>query len=307
MNPFCIFHGSGCVDGFASAWVVHRALGPALDFHEATYGQPPPDVTDRDVVIVDFSYKRPVLEAMAAQARSVLVLDHHKSAQEDLLGLPAILPSASWATWPKHQVPEDLPAVLFDMARSGAGITWDFFNPGVPRPWFINLVEDRDLWRFTDDRSRPFHAGIKSYPFDFALWDRLYGLPPAGLKDHEVSHLPDNFAYELLTEGRGILRDHDLRVRKVVQTARRTMVIGGVRVPVANCSPWLFSDVGHALSEGEPFAACYYDKKDGTRNFGLRSRPEGADVSAVAALYGGGGHHGAAGFQAPTGWEGDEG
>src|SRR5688500_6169509 len=88
MRPLCIAHGSSCIDGLAAAWVVHRALGDDVEFVYASYGQDPPDVAGRDVVIVDFSYKRPVLEAMAARARSVLVLDHHKSAAEDLAGLP---------------------------------------------------------------------------------------------------------------------------------------------------------------------------------------------------------------------------
>jgi nanoRNase/pAp phosphatase (c-di-AMP/oligoRNAs hydrolase) len=48
-----------------------------------------------------------------------------------------------------------------------------------------------------------------------------------------------------------------------------------------------------------------YDR-DGARNFGLRSRPDGADVSKICALYGGGGHRGAGGFQRPQGWEGDD-
>lgn len=42
------------------------------------------------------------------------------------------------------------------------------------------------------------------------------------------------------------------------------------------------------------------------RVFSLRSEPGGADVSQMAALYGGGGHFSAAGFTMPIGWEGDE-
>ena len=345
MNTLCIAHGSNCVDGHASAWVVHHALGTAVDFHFASYGQEPPDVAGRDVVIVDFSYKRAILEEMARSARSVLVLDHHKSAAEDLAGLcPAprgtpsdrewIHPTSGWTYWQRAISTMDKDsdallgnfylAALFDMDRSGAGITWDFFNPGLPRPWFIDLVEDRDLWRFADPRSRPFHAAAASYPLDFALWDRLYA---------EVLHNSDlinnrlciNEEMTLLQEGRAILRKHDLDVQQVIATTRRAMVIGGVRVPVCNCPPWLASDVGHALvtepveyglnlaggkveSVGmllPPFAASYYDR-DGRRCFSLRSRPDGADVSEVAKLYRGGGHRNAAGFERPQGWEGKE-
>lgn len=82
----CIYHGN-CADGFGAAWVVRKALGD-IDFHAGKYQAPPPDVTDKDVVIVDFSYKRPVLLEMAAKANSILILDHHKTALEDLVDLP---------------------------------------------------------------------------------------------------------------------------------------------------------------------------------------------------------------------------
>jgi nanoRNase/pAp phosphatase (c-di-AMP/oligoRNAs hydrolase) len=65
------------------------------------------------------------------------------------------------------------------------------------------------------------------------------------------------------------------------------------------------SEAAGALAEKAPFAATYYDGVD-ARHFSLRSRGDGgADVSAIAQAYGGGGHKNAAGFQMPIGWEGD--
>lgn len=79
----CIYHGN-CADGFGAAWVVRKALGE-IEFYGAKHQEPPPDVTGKDVVIVDFSYKRPVLLEMAEEANSILIIDHHKSAvDEDL-------------------------------------------------------------------------------------------------------------------------------------------------------------------------------------------------------------------------------
>jgi len=90
-KPLCIFHSQDghqhCDDGFASAWIVNR-LKLGYEFHYGIYQQDPPDVTDRDVLLVDFSYKREVLEKMAEQAESVVILDHHKSARDDLAGIP---------------------------------------------------------------------------------------------------------------------------------------------------------------------------------------------------------------------------
>ena len=64
MNPLCIYHGL-CADGFTAAWVVWKFYGEGhVDFHPGTHGDPPPEVDGREVYLVDFSYPRPVIEAM---------------------------------------------------------------------------------------------------------------------------------------------------------------------------------------------------------------------------------------------------
>src|SRR4029077_6564994 len=84
-NPICIYHGN-CADGFGAAWVVRRAI-PECEFHAGVYQNEPPDVRGRDVILVDFSYKRPVLEGMARVAASLLIIDHHKTAIDELKDL----------------------------------------------------------------------------------------------------------------------------------------------------------------------------------------------------------------------------
>ena len=83
MKKLCIYHGN-CADGFGAAYAVWKRYGEAVEFYPGVYQQDPPDVTGRDVIMVDFSYKRPVIEQMAQDANSILILDHHKSAEEDL-------------------------------------------------------------------------------------------------------------------------------------------------------------------------------------------------------------------------------
>lgn len=86
-RTICIYHAN-CADGFTAAWAVREALGETVEYIPAGYGDEPPDVAGADVIIVDFSYKRPVLERMAHTARSIIVLDHHKTARDDLINLP---------------------------------------------------------------------------------------------------------------------------------------------------------------------------------------------------------------------------
>lgn len=302
-RTLCIYHGN-CADGFTAAWVVRGALGVGVEFIPGVYGEDPPDVTGADVILVDFSYKRPVLDGLAAKARSVLVLDHHKTAQAELDGFGVDL--STWSPpfgWDRYMldVTQDgyegaagTPYRLFDMERSGAQLAWDFFNGG-PRPRLVDYVGDRDLWRFTLTGSREVAAVIFSHPYDFDTWHDL----AAGVED-------DSDLAAMIREGKAIERKHHKDIAELLKVTRREMVIGGVRVPVANLPYTMSSDAAGLMAQEAPFAACYYDRNDGLRVFSLRSRGEGgADVSAIAAAYGGGGHRNAAGFQMPIGWEGE--
>ncbi|HMT45476.1 MAG TPA: hypothetical protein PKE59_00010 [Novosphingobium sp.] len=298
-GPICIYHGN-CADGFTAAWVVREALGDGVEFVPGSYGLKPPNVAGRDVIMVDFSYKRPILANMAAQARSILILDHHKTAAEDLAGFPSpAAPSMDMWPWAEHfqsvlagEVGR-VPVVLFDMERSGAQIAWDFFFPGQARPLLVDYVGDRDLWRFLLPASREVAATVFSHPYDFAVWD--------GLADRL-----DGIGFgAVASEGEAILRKHDKDISELIAVTRRMMFIGGRQVPVANLPYTMASDAAHLMAEHAPFAACYFDRPD-ARVFSLRSREGGADVAEIAALYGGGGHKHAAGFQRPLGWAGDD-
>jgi oligoribonuclease NrnB/cAMP/cGMP phosphodiesterase (DHH superfamily) len=149
--PLCIYHGN-CADGFTAAWVVNKWYGEGhidrepMEFHPGVYQEPPPDVAGRDVIMVDFSYKRPVLEEMAKKANSILILDHHKTAQEDLAE------------------PIEGVVVEFDLERSGAMMAWNHYFPGKLAPRLIEHVQDRDLWRFNLPLTRDIQAAIFSYP-----------------------------------------------------------------------------------------------------------------------------------------------
>lgn len=283
----CIFHGN-CADGFGAAWAVRHALGEeSVEFFAGFYGHEPPDVAGRDVVIVDFSYKRPALEKMAQAADTLLILDHHKTAAEDLAGLPPPLdgpynPNAMLHWQRQCNAPCSLHA-LFDMERSGAGIAWDYFHQGKPRPLLIDHIEDRDLWRFALPMTREIQAAVFSYPYDFKRWDDL------------IRQAEGNGGAFLAAEGRAIERKHHKDIAELVSVTKRRMVIGGVSVPVANLPYTLTSDAGNLMAEGEPFAACFWLTPEGAV-FSLRSREDGADVSEIAKSYGGGGHKHASGF-----------
>lgn len=273
MKPtHCLYHAN-CLDGFAAAYVVWRACLPTpqdCQFIPVQYGDPLPDIPDGSrVAIVDFSFHRPVLDELA-QRCELLVLDHHKTAEEALRGAPY---------------------AIFDLNRSGCQIAWDYFAPKfvIPQrsaPVALDLVADRDLWKFEYPATKIFCAGLHEIPRDFEAWDPVVrgGCGPYGL------HL------ETYKTGRVV---HELACKQARKQAERAQVVSfdGHTVAVLNCHH-LISETLHEvldLNPGVHFAMSYFDLP-GKRVFSLRSRPE-FDVGAFAKNYfGGGSHHCAAGF-----------
>jgi len=262
MNPVIIYHAD-CVDGFTAAWAFWRMFGHDAEYVPAHYGDEPPDVRGKDVRIVDFSYPRELLMSMCdgwRAANTIRVLDHHKTAAENLRGLEF---------------------AEFDMDRSGASMAWDYLNPHTARPVLVNYVEDRDLWRWALPRSKEVSAYIRTVPRVFPLWDAL----AAELDEH---------LDKAANKGAIALRVVEQYVEGKLKSEGRAM-IGGHDVRCVNTTFAVSETVGE-LAKNEPFAAGWFQKDTGEFVYSLRSRDGGLDVSEIAEEYGGGGHARAAGF-----------
>lgn len=292
LPPLCIWH-KGCIDGFTSAWIVNRFFNGNVEFFPGVYQEDPPDVTDRNVMMVDFSYKRDVIEKMRETARAILIIDHHKTAQEDLSHYH---PKANEVDGFPHFPNEGDCHAFFDMERSGAGLCWDFFYPGTPMPKLVQHVQDRDLWRFKLPGTREINTLAYSHQFDFKLWDMLA---------EQCEHQPT--WQGLVQQGSGLDRQRLKDCEALIKEGSQKMTIGGVEMTVVN-APWFFaSDIGNLLSKGDAkCGAAYFDRGDGKRVFSLRSVEGGPDVSEIAKKFGGGGHKNAAGFSTTLNWRGDE-
>ena len=268
MKPLCIYHGN-CADGFGAAWVFHSYADREFDFHPGVYQDAPPDCTGRDVYLVDFSYKRAVVEQICEIAPRVVLIDHHKSALDDLAPLIESRRIES----------------LVSLEHSGAVLAYEWFhgNNMDEMPQLLRHIEDRDLWKFLLPGTREIQANVFSYPYDFKVWDDLMERP----------------VEDLIAEGRAIERKHFKDIAELVKVCRREMIIGGVVVPVASLPYTLTSDAGHLMATEHPskIGVCYWDTPAG-RVFSLRSTDDGPDVSEIAKQYGGGGHRNASGFRA---------
>ena len=285
MKPLVIFHGT-CPDGFVAAWVADRALG-GVELYPGEYGKEPPyDLArGRDVYVVDFSYpKQQILQLHQVGGRKLVVLDHHKTAQEDLQFL----------------LGSNL-EIVFDMNRSGASIAWDYFHPGTPWPWIVSYVHDRDLRRFVLPHSKEISLFLRTIPYKNDLppleeYDRLAStefstifLLSQGCKrylDHYIKDALRNVRlHDIYFEGGDPKNRHDGQVPNMVVTACVNVSYTGV------------SDVLDAAIQktGAAMALGWHVIADGRFRCSLLSRSD-FDCSQVARGFGGGGHAQASGF-----------
>ena len=268
-----LYHGK-CTDGWAAAYTYskrypHAALVPV------SFSEPPPFelVEGKDVLVVDFSWKtRADNIKLSLLAKSFRILDHHKTAQALLEGLP-------FAT--------------FDMKRSGAGLAWDYLFGidsvldgqigATPRPWYINYVEDYDLWTKKLPDTDAINTYLRSLPHTKEAWDDLHGW----VSEEEAA-----------TIGEGMLRQKNWEVETLAEMANKGQG-WGCTIGVVNVPYILASDLGHKLAETNDIGMTWYRRTDGLVIFSLRSIGD-IDVSKIAAKMGGGGHKNAAGFELPA-------
>lgn len=265
-----IVHHARCLDGYTAAWAAWVALYRRAELLPAGYGDAAPtddDVRGRDVYVLDFSYPRAELERIAGAARSLLVLDHHASSRDELA---------------------DLPFARFDMERSGAAMAWDHFHGGPgplrPRPWIVEYVQDRDLWKWELPKSREVSAYLRTLDPTLQLWDSL-------ARDRAETYF---------SRGEAVLAYERQLIAHAVRRAGRARLPGvDFEVPIVN-STVCVSEVANELALGQPFAIVWHVDGEGEVHYSLRSsrEPQALNVAVIARELGGGGHKHAAGFHA---------
>jgi oligoribonuclease NrnB/cAMP/cGMP phosphodiesterase (DHH superfamily) len=259
--------------------LFHKVF-PDAEYIPAKYNDEPPVIASfagKKVFIVDFSYKRDVLLQIKEVAETLLVLDHHKTAEADLAGLDFC---------------------RFDMKKSGARMAWEYLcntfrNEGLfthdHPPALVLYTEDRDLWKWELPESRAFNAILRTFEFDFGVWDSLEGMQ----------------RYHFISAGQAILRDQAMTVKSKVEQSH----LVSVEYPNHPTEQWRCANATTPVSEtaGElaketGIGCCWFEDCKGVRTYSLRSDANGlnVDVSAIAKRFNGGGHRNAAGFSFPA-------
>lgn len=267
-NIVVIYHGN-CRDGFGAAFAAWKKFGDTATYiPQKTQTAVPEGLTNKEIYIVDYSYPKDVLESLRAQNTSVVVIDHHKTAEAALTTLPGN---------------------VFDLEHSGAVLAWQYFHPETAVPMLLQYVEDHDLWKFVLPQNREFGAALGEYPMDFATWDTL------------VTKLADEeFQREFIAHGTIIAKYEDKLVENMLEYRERAQ-FEGHEIYVLNASQIYRSILGNRLAalnaaDGHPPMGIVYYRYGGGVHCSLRSR-DGFNVRELAEKYGGGGHDQAASFR----------
>lgn len=288
-KPDMVIYHHPCQDGWGARLACYLRW-PDAEYVPANYGHPPPDVAGLKVLIVDFSYKADVLAAMGQVADSIVILDHHKTAAEDLAPFAFASDPVRFTRATVATMLDDLKRgnyapirALFDMNRSGAMMAWNFIHPDQPAPELIKAIQDRDLWRFEFEHSKPLATLLRTVPDNIESWVALLERPFA----------------DLVAESRSMQTYHESIVESLAAKAELVTIDG---FDVVRCNaPYMFaSDVCHLMLERNPGTiAMTWSDGEGYRHVSLRSLDDRPDVSAFAKKYGGGGHRNAAGYRVP--------
>jgi hypothetical protein len=319
----CLYHWP-CIDGMFAASALYHTMKHSTDNHlsflpnttfdpltvEAVSATDAPS-SSTEVFMLDFAGPPGFARNLAQTVTKLTVIDHHKTAAEDLTD-----PNTITLNPPNMDI-------YFDMSKSGATLALSTLNPPNITPQIQQLfdyVEDADLWKWKLCNSKAFHAGIK----------RLFSE-----QDMDVNKNPGLFEElwkldleEVIALGQQVMIEEEKVIQSYVDGASFRVQLGGKEkgkemgwpcclavVLTTHEHAMLRSQIGNKLAkmaleieEGgrkeagiAPMGLVVYKEEtmaaDGdVVKCSLRSIGLCADTTVVSRHYGGGGHLNASSF-----------
>lgn len=279
-----VYHGSGCPDGISALKCALMYADIKIKYGCKAGVDPNIDHIDKSILFVDICPSITYLTKIAKESKQIVILDHHKSTLDTF-------------NKNKDNVSENIIFIL-DMDRAGCQITWDYFFPNKPRPWFIDYVADRDLWKWLLPNSKAINTA-----YSYNDYFNTFNLD----KLNELIEPSDTVKQKLLDQGIQLIKiqqkELDFATGKAIEG---TMKVNDIQyhIWIGTISSELRSDLGNILANkklsngNQPdFSATWsYDLKADIWNISFRGTKNGPDLSAICKLYGGGGHYCASGM-----------
>ena len=322
-----IYYHSPCSDGHAAAWAIKTHLGQLgkysapgvynIQFIPSAPGCQQidlglfPSESGSEVWFLDLMPSYDMLRDLCSRCAKVVVLDHHKT-NLDICGRihPDDLAPGGWAANLE---------LVFDMKRAGCQIAWDWITSQIQipdnfrddyqvRPWFLEYIADRDLWTWCLPNSKLINSGLFGLKLTITpdtIAEKLAPIRTAEDKERFITQ--ELMPYALAAEE----FNNDLLRTACNKAIECQLVFPGTEPAPTVYRVWLGTTIGSLRSDlgnqlcNKPFpdgqkpdlsASWHYEFPADEWWISLRSLDTGADVSAIAKQFGGGGHMRAAGF-----------
>ena len=262
MKNIVILYHAECSDGFGGAWSAWKKFKNKADYIGVKHGTAPPEgLKDKEIYFIDFIYPEETTKELIKNNKRVVAIDHHISAKK----LVEMTQDYSYA-----------------IDHSGSVLAWRYFNPKRPIPRILKYIEDMDLWKFKIPYTMEILAWLNLSDFNFKIWDKLSGIleKADGRK-------------QAIRQGKMVVGYEDKIIDKLILGAEEVEFAGYETLAVN--SPIFSSQIGMKLTKIKPPIGIIWYQRNGKKVFSLRSNGK-ADVSVIAARFGGGGHKTASGF-----------
>lgn len=302
-----LYHGN-CPDGIFGAYACWKKYGSAVRYFPMRYVQKPDEndknaieiyedyynivyelCQDKHVVMVDFATPFDITKRLLEICKSLMILDHHKTAQINL-----------------KEVPDS--NKIFDMSHSGCYLSHKYFFPEKDVPKEFLYIEDRDIWKWSDPDSDPFTTAL-SAKIDYCVEPGKYSEYFINLRKLTGT---SEAQQELISYGKIVLEYKKKLCEDAVNSAKPIKIKNPEFVAykgmIVNSSVFA-SEIGNILSSKKDcdFAIVYkhdirtdiVDNKSISKQYyqcSIRSDSDECDVSVIAKSFGGGGHARASGF-----------
>lgn len=273
-----LYHGS-CSDGFGSAFIVRLyykenygvEMANKIQYIPMYYSQKESfeeflkNMTNKNILMCDFSYPYDKLMMLINVAASFFIIDHHKTAKENLISLPDYLK-------------------IIDMDKSGVGITWEYFFPNRTLPIFLSYIQEQDLYLFRIEKTVEFITFFYEQEFDFDLWEK---------------YLKKKYINMAILKGTEWLEYKNIIIKHAIDRAACIMqnINNKWYAIVYSNSPIFKSEIGNKLFNKFWFADFSviwdYDLNHNKTILSFRSTNDRVDCSEIAHKYNGGGHRNA--------------
>jgi len=262
---FVVYHNDE--DGFGAAYAAYKKFGPTAQYIAISYGEDLPYFgKDSEVYMLDYSLPRDETEELSSAIKSLTIVDHHKTAEEEI---------------------GDLPYTCIDQSHSAAVLAWQVFHPSTAVPRLLRYIEDADLSQWGLQNSKELFYYLSIYPRGFSDWEELASTL------EQTDYLTTN----IFVTGKTVVDAVRAQANLIYDRTISMLYIGGHYVP-AVCSAILQMELRELLLEKNSdflFTASFYIGYDDKVHVSLFS--DGLfDVSAIAKRYNGGGHPHAAAF-----------